>query len=305
MSVLNRSWLFVPGSRPDRFDKALAAGADQVIVDLEDAVAPSDKSSSRAALAAWLDAPGPAVVVRINGAQTEWFKDDLALLTLPRVSQVILPKTESADEVAATIAGFGQRSSARGASGSGGSGDQNGARRESGASTRPVIALIESALGMANLRLLCAAPGLSRLAFGTIDFQADLGMRGATEEDLAPWRLEILLQSRLATIAAPLDGVSTAIDDAATLAIDIARARRLGYAGKLCIHPKQVAATNQGFASTPTEIAWAKRVIAAADAAGGGAVAVDGKMVDRPVLLRAQAVLDEQPSVTGAQTPAQ
>lgn len=277
-----RSWLFVPGSRPDRFDKALAAGADQVIVDLEDAVAPQDKATARAALAQWLDTPGPAIVVRINGAQTEWFREDLALLSRPRVAQVILPKTESAEEIVATAMAFGRQ---------GGGGRQGGR----GTADSTVVGLIESALGMANLASLCAVPGLSRLAFGTIDFQADLGMRGATEDDLAPWRAEILMRTRLADLAAPLDGVSTAIDDPESLATDIARARRLGFGGKLCIHPKQVSATNEGFASSLSEIAWAKRVIDAADKSGGGAVAVDGKMVDRPVLLRAQAVLAEAP----------
>ncbi|MGE0310391.1 MAG: CoA ester lyase [Lautropia sp.] len=272
-----RSWLFVPGSRPDRFDKALSAGADQVIVDLEDAVGPADKVTARDALARWLDTPGPSIVVRINGADTEWFADDLALLRRPRVAQAILPKAESAEQIAATRAAFGA------------------ARASDAAVHAPVVALIESALGIARLASLCGAPGLSRLAFGTIDFQADLGMRGATEDDLAPWRTEILLRTRLAGIAAPLDGVSTAIDDATALATDIARARRLGFGGKLCIHPRQVAATNAGFASTPDEIAWARRVIDAAEAAGGGAVAVDGKMVDRPVLLRAHAVLAEAP----------
>ncbi len=276
-----RSWLFVPGNRPDRFDKALAAGADQVIVDLEDAVAPADKAKARESLGRWLDSPGPSIVVRINSADTEWFAADLALLRLPRVAQVMLPKTESAEQVAVTRAAV--------------DGAHRVADAAAGAAGAPVIALIETALGVANLASLRAAPGLSRFAFGTIDFQADLGMRGATEDDLAPWRAEFLMHTRLVGLAAPLDGVSTAIDDAQGLATDIARARRLGFGGKLCIHPRQVAATNAGFASTAAEIAWARRVIDAAADAGGGAVAVDGKMVDRPVLLRAQAVLAEAP----------
>jgi citrate lyase subunit beta/citryl-CoA lyase len=258
------SLLFVPASRPERFHKALGSGADAVIVDLEDAVAPADKDAARAALAAWLD-PAHPVLVRINAADTPWFAADLELLARPGVSAVVLPKAEHPDDVVvASRAGGGLA----------------------------VLPLIESALGFEQRRALARADRVERLIFGHIDFQADLNMR-ATEEELLPFRTALVLASRLAGIAAPIDGVCTAIDDAELLQADALRARRLGFGGKLCIHPRQVAVVNRCFAPSAEEVAWAQRVIAADTASGGAAVAVDGKMVDRPVVLRAQAILVE------------
>jgi citrate lyase subunit beta / citryl-CoA lyase len=268
---LHRSLLFVPGHRADRFDKALAAGASAVIIDLEDAVAPSDKDAARAALAAWLR-PGHAVIVRINSADTPWFELDLQLCGAPGVAGVMLPKAESPDTLAAVRA----------------------------AGARGLLPLVESAAGMANLDAIARASGVWRLAFGSIDLQVDLGLKDATEDELLPFRLQLVLASRLAGIGAPVDGVSTAIDDADRLQQDVARARRLGFAGKLCIHPKQVAPVNAGMAPSAAERAWAQRVLAAAAASGGAAVAVDGKMVDKPVLLRAEAILREPEPGRGA-----
>ena len=267
----HRSLLFVPGSRPERFDKALAAGASAVIIDLEDAVAPADKPAARTALHAWLLAPARgdrAVVVRINSADTPWFADDLALCGLPGVAAVMVPKAERAEVLGAVAA----------------------------AGARALLPLVESAAGLGALATLAAAPGVWRLAFGAIDLQVDLGMKDATEDELLPFRLQLLLASRLAGIGAPIDGVSTAIDDEPRLVLDVQRARRLGFGGKLCIHPKQVAVVNRHLAPSADERAWAQRVLAAAAAAvgaEGGAFAVDGKMVDKPVLLRAEAILRE------------
>lgn len=271
--ALQRSLLFVPGSRPERFDKALAAGADAVIVDLEDAVAPADKLSARESLRAWLR-PEHAVVVRINAADTPWFADDIALCAQPGVAAVMLPKAERAETLAALM--------------------------EAGA--KSVLPLIESAAGFAALRIIAAAPGVQRLVFGSIDFQLDLGMRDAHEDELLYFRSQIVLASRLAGLAAPIDGVSTAIDDAEALHADVQRARRLGFGGKLCIHPKQVAGVHRGFAPSADELAWAQRVLDAAAAAGGAAIAVDGKMVDKPVLLRAERLVAEAALVSRPET---
>ena len=256
-----RSLLFVPGSRPERFAKALAAGASQVIVDLEDAVAPPDKDAARAALARWLD-PSHPVAVRINGADTPWFAADLAVCSNEGVAAVMLPKAEQ-PHIASVM-----RAGARG-----------------------VLALVENAAAFATLGLIASTPGVARLVFGSIDFQADLGMRDATEGDLVAFRAALVLASRAAGIGAPIDGVTVAIDDDARLTEDVLRARRLGFAGKLCIHPRQVARVNALFAPTAQEVEWARRVVAASAAAGGGVVSVDGRMVDRPVVLRAEAIL--------------
>jgi len=264
MSRVARSLLFVPGSRPDRFDKALAACADAVVVDLEDAVAPDDKDRARDAVAAWL-AASRSVVLRINGAETAWFRRDLALCGRTGVAAVMLPKTERAEDIAAV--------------------------RDAGA--QAVLPLIESAAGFAALPAIAGAPGVQRLAFGSLDFQVDLGMRDALEDELLPFRSQLVLASRLAGLQPPVDGVSTAIDDADRLRDDVLRARRLGFGGKLCIHPRQVEGVNRHFAPSEAERAWARRVLDAAAASGGAAVAVDGKMVDKPVILRAQAILGE------------
>lgn len=263
MKPLN-SLLFVPASRPERIAKALAAGADAVIVDLEDAVPPTDKDVARAALAAALD-PARPVMVRVNGADTQWFPEDLELLRHPGVRAVVLPKAEDAEDVAAVAAA---------------------------AQGRPVLPLVESALGFERRMALAHAAGVARLVFGQIDFQADLGMR-CNEDELLSFRVALVLASRLADIAPPIDGPTTAFDDEAALRADARRARRIGFGGKLCIHPRQVAVVNECFTPSAEEVAWAQRVVAADASAGGAAVAVDGKMVDKPVVLRAQAILAE------------
>jgi citrate lyase subunit beta/citryl-CoA lyase len=259
--MTDRSLLFVPGNRPERFDKACAAGADATLIDLEDAVAATDKASAREAVRAWLDA-SKSVYLRINGADTDWFRQDLALLALPGVRGVVLPKAEAAASIAdihAVAPGL------------------------------PVIALIESALGLRNLEALAAA-GSARFAFGSIDFQLDLGIAGEREELLFA-RSALVLVSRLAGLPPPIDGVTVALDDPAQLADDIAYARRLGFGGKLCIHPRQVDAVNRGFLPPAADVEWATRVIEAAEHAGGNAVRLDGKMIDRPVIDRARAIL--------------
>jgi citrate lyase subunit beta/citryl-CoA lyase len=261
--VLARSYLFVPADRPERYAKALASGADAVIVDLEDAVALAAKDGARAALAAWLDGGGHGVVVRVNDAASALFASDLALVARPGVAAVVMPKAERVDDLA---------------------------RVRAAAPAAALLPLVETAAGIVNARALACAEGVERLLFGSIDLQLDLGIDGDGDGLLA-FRSELVLASRLAAIAAPVDGVCTALDDPAALEVETRRARKLGFAAKLCIHPRQVAVVHAAFAPSADEIAWAKRVIAAADASAGGAVAVDGAMVDRPVLLRAQSLL--------------
>jgi citrate lyase subunit beta/citryl-CoA lyase len=266
---MQRSLLFVPGNRPERFDKARDSGADAVILDLEDAVPPEEKSRARDAVAGRLDPQRP-VILRINSRETSWFADDAALAAHPGVAAVMLPKTERAEDVRA-LASLG---------------------------CAQVLALIETASGFDNAKDIARESAVQRLVFGSIDFQLDLGIAGEGEE-LLLFRSGLVLASRLAGLARPIDGVSTALDDPAALAADATRARRLGFGGKLCIHPKQVAAVNAAFTPTAEAIQWARRVLDAAAAAGGAAVAVDGKMVDRPVILRAEAILAE----AGASNP--
>lgn len=259
-----RSALFVPANRPTRIEKALAVGADAVIIDLEDAVPPDEKIQARSILATRLTPERP-VIVRINGADTPWFRDDCAILHLPGIAGVILPKAERIDEVfLLSCAGAGV----------------------------PVLPIIETALGLNSVQVIARARGVHCLVFGSIDFQLDLGITEASDE-LLPYRAQIVLASRLAGIAAPIDGVSTALDAPDSLRADCQRSRRLGFGGKLCIHPKQVEIVNASFAPSEDEVAWAHRVLDAAAQSGGAAVAVDGRMVDRPVMLKAQAIVRE------------
>jgi citrate lyase subunit beta/citryl-CoA lyase len=257
-----RSYLFVPGNRPERFDAASRAGADVVLIDLEDAVSPPLKHAARQAAAEWVETR--SAWLRINGSDSEWFAADLPLLGLPGVQGVMLAKAEASEAIAAI-------------------------RRKASAAL-PVIPLIESGRGLWHAMALASTPGVVRLAFGAVDFQLDLGIEGEREELLAA-RSQLVLVSRVAGLLAPVDGVTMALDDPDALKRDVSYARRLGFGGKLCVHPRQVAAINEGFRPTPAEIEWARRVVDAAAEAGNNALRLDGKLVDRPVIDRAHAVL--------------
>jgi citrate lyase subunit beta/citryl-CoA lyase len=266
---LARSFLFVPGYRPERFAKAMASGADAVIIDLEDAVPLDAKDAARTALAqAWPDFGADQrarLLVRVNPTGTPWHAADLAALgELPGLGAVMLPKAENAQQVEHAFMASGV----------------------------PVLPLIESAEGVGQMDGIARAQGVLRLGLGHIDLQADLGMRcGPDEAELAPIRLAMVVASRRAHLHAPVDGVTTATTDADVLTIDAQRSRRFGFGAKLCIHPAQVAGVHQALAPTEAECAWAERVLAAQQQAQGGAFSVDGKMVDPPVLLLARQIL--------------
>jgi citrate lyase subunit beta/citryl-CoA lyase len=253
--------LFVPGDRPDRFEKAAASGADAVIVDLEDAVAPEKKAEARAHVKALKRLAVP-VFVRVNAPSTEWHNEDLRALKGVPIEGVVVPKTQNPSEAASVSSALGERGW--------------------------VIALIESALGLAQARDIALARGVKRLAFGSLDFAVDLGCAHIRESLLAA-RSELVLASRLAGLNGPIDGVTTSIDNMQAVEDDAAFAAALGFAGKLCIHPKQVAAVKKGFAPTEDEVSWAKKIAAAS--AEGGAVKVAGTMVDAPVRMRAEQIL--------------
>ena len=256
-----RSYLFVPGNRPERFARACSSGAHAVIVDLEDAVQPAEKDAARAALAAWVSPANP-VIVRVNAADTPWHAADLELCKVPGVAGIVLPKAEFISNHLIDICESGDRH---------------------------ILPLIETAAGFDAARKIAASPRVQRLLFGSIDFQVDLGIDGEGDE-LLFFRSQLVLVSRLAGLQAPVDGVCTEIDEPETLEADTLRGKRLGFGGKLCIHPRQVPLVNARFAPSMEEITWAKRVLEAADKANGAAVAVDGRMVDRPVILKAERI---------------
>lgn len=131
---------------------------------------------------------------------------------------------------------------------------------------------------------------MARLVFGSVDFQPDMGIEGDGEE-LLHFRSQLVLASRLAQLQAPVDGATTVLGDDALTEADASRARRLGFGGKLCIHPRQVALVNARFSPGVAELEWARRIVQTAHAAGGAATSLDGKMIDKPVLQRAEALL--------------
>jgi citrate lyase subunit beta/citryl-CoA lyase len=259
-----RTYLFVPGNRPERFAKALASGADAVVLDLEDAVAPAAKGQARDAIAQWLrsaaDADRARVVVRINDASSSAFGEDLRLVADARIAAVMLPKAESAAQVQAV----------------------RGAR---------VLALVETARGVAMAQALAAAGGIERLVFGTLDYALDLDLDIADgAEGLSHAASVLAIASRVAGLAPPVAGVTPHVDDEPRLLADLAWARRHGFGAKLCIHPRQVAPIHAALAPSAQAVDWARRVLAA-EAASPGAAQLDGRMIDRPVVLQAQRTL--------------
>jgi citrate lyase subunit beta/citryl-CoA lyase len=269
------TYLFVPGDRPERFDKALASGADAIILDLEDGVSAEAKEAARSAIARWiaarpiLDVP---VALRINAATTEWFDADLALLRSSGIRLAMLPKAESPAQISDVAASMKASSL--------------------------VIPLIETARGVHDVDAIALAPGVQRLAFGTLDYAVDLDLSG-DERGLAYAGSRIVIASRCANLDTPIAGVTPAIDDDEQLREDIAFARALGFGAKLCIHPRQVAGVRAALQPTQAELEWAQRVIAAAEQ-HEGAVQLDGRMVDRPVFLRAKAIVERARHVSGA-----
>ncbi|AOI68177.1 HpcH/HpaI aldolase/citrate lyase family protein [Burkholderia ubonensis] len=271
-----QSYLFVPGNKPERFDKALASGADAVIIDLEDAVEPEAKTSARDAVARWVS-PAHPVLVRINARHTPWFEADAALGALKGVAGIVLPKAESADDVCTAVAL---------------------ARRRV-----PVYPLIESANGMWNALDIAKAPYVERLMFGTLDFIADMGM----SDDGVPlnyFRSQLALVSRVAGIEAPVDGVTPDIHDGERIERDAFNGKQLGFGAKLCIHPKQIGFVHKCYRPSGDEVRWARRILDAMRDSNGGVVTVDGKMVDRPVLLRATRIAGLAAAVDAASNEA-
>ena len=294
------TYLFVPGNRPERFAKALASGADRIIIDLEDAVAPADKPAARTAIADWMgsaDCPGEVrskVVIRINDAATPWHADDLLLVRRVQAMCVMLPKCEAASQVAQVLDHLTPGTT--------------------------LLALVETARGLLAVNEIAAAPGVARLAFGSLDYMVDLdipslrhtstlgkagdlgekgtageagqgsGLGGTSNIALDFAAVQIAIAARAAGLPSPVAGVTPELD-AAQVTADMLHARSLGFGAKMCIHPSQVAAVRAALQPSALELAWARRVLQAWAASAGGAIQADGKMVDRPVVLKAERIV--------------
>ena len=254
-----RAPLFVPGDRPERFAKAAASGTDAVIIDLEDAVAEGNKDEARQNLRS--DLGSVSVLVRVNASGTPWFERDISTVLHHDFAGVVLPKAEDVAGIDACV------------------------RLLNG--SVPILALIETARGLANARDIARHAHVSRLVFGSVDYCLDIGCR-EKRDVLLGVRSELVLASRLADIAAPIDGVTVRLNDENAVREDATHARSLGMTGKLCIHPRQVAPVLTAFEATAMEIAWAKSVLAS----GSGTARVDGEMIDAPVRARAQRILN-------------
>jgi citrate lyase subunit beta/citryl-CoA lyase len=258
-----RSYLFVPATDEHRVDKALASDAHAVILDLEDAVAEGRKGEARALVGERLRVPRPrgAQLVRINGLDTAHARGDLTAIEGLALDGIVVPKAEPQPLQALPPSG------------------------------PPVVALVETAIGLRRAIELANRPRVTRLMFGNIDLAAQLGATpGPDARELLFARSALVVDSIAAGLAGPIDGPCTAIDDDAALRAETAAAKALGFTAKICIHPSQLDTVHAVFAPSDEELDWARRVVAAA-AGSRGAVAVDGQMVDAPVVARARRLL--------------
>lgn len=274
MSQVYRSLLFVPGARPDRFAKATEAGADAAIIDLEDAVLPTEKDKARADVLAWVNGwTGKGLGIRINSPRTSYGCADIAALAgseaLTKIDFIMVPKAETGVDLEIVAEALG--------------------------ASIPLMAVMESGRALANVQEV-ASKASGGVLFGGADFSASLGA------DLADW--DAMLTARgLVSAACGAYGVPAYdvpfldVKDPDGLADRTRRAKAIGFSGRACIHPNQVAVVNSVFTPSEAEIAEAQAIIDALNAASGGAVLHKGKLVDRPVILAAERVLAKAKSV--------
>lgn len=274
-----RSFLFVPANRIERIEKALESAADAVVIDLEDAIPIDAKGVARDGLFDWLEEQEKEennqlkrIWVRINPLNSPWGHDDIDCLADFHLGGWVLPKAEHTYDVEQVLNLKPKRSQ--------------------------LALLIETAAGLAQIRLLAAIEGVNRLMFGTLDFQHDLNMKcDPLETQLNAFRNELALASRLANLPAPVDGVTAATTDTELLAQSVQQAKAYGFGAKLCIHPNQVSIVNQGFLPTLSEYQWAIKVVNENKKHQGAAFAVDGKMVDAPVISLAEQIIEQTKNI--------
>lgn len=276
-----RSFLFAPGNHPRKVAKVFDAGADAVILDLEDAVAVAEKPATRSVVVEALQAPRPCRgYVRINGLDTPFALEDLEAVVTPGVDGIIVPKIETPAQLT-TAEWLISALEAKAGLPAGGI---------------DILPIIETGLGLANVRDIAKAATRTRwLSFGAGDYTADMALEWTRgEAECAHARAEIALASRAAGLAPPFDSVWIHLQDEAGLVASAETVRTMGYQGKLCIHPAQVAPVNAVFTPDADAIAFARRVVAAfvaAEAEGSASIQVDGYFVDYPIVEKARRTL--------------
>jgi citrate lyase subunit beta/citryl-CoA lyase len=262
-----RSLLFAPGSDERKLTRALAGEADAVVADLEDAVAPGEKAAARELVVRVLATAETrcARLVRVNGVDTEHWREDLAALAGLELDGIVLPKATPAAVDAL------------------------------GPDGPPLIAIVETALGLRQAYETAARPRVEALALGAVDLGVELRLEPRPDGlELLFARSSLVVDSAAAGIRAPLDVVHVDTRDAEGLEREALLARSLGFGGKLCIHPAQVPIVNRVFAPTEEQLAWARAAITAYERGlreGRGAVGLDGELIDLPVVERARDIL--------------
>jgi citrate lyase beta subunit len=257
-----RSLLFAPGSDERKLAGALASEADAVVADLEDAVAPAEKPAARDTVARI----GPRIV-RVNGADTPWFADDLAMVEGLPLDAIVLPKA-TPESVAAL-----------------------------GAEGPPVIAIVETAQGLRLAYQTACSPRVTALLLGAVDLGAELRLEPRPDGlEILHARSKVVLDAAAAGIRPPFDIVHVDFHDDGGLEAECRLARSLGFRGKACIHPRQVPIVNRAFAPSEAEVEWARQVVEAYEQGlheGRGVLALNREMVDLPIVERARTVLAE------------
>lgn len=288
----NRTFLFAPGNHPRKVEKVFDSGADAVILDLEDAVAISEKPATRAVVLEALQHPRRCRgYVRVNALDTDFCFEDIQTVVASGVDGIILPKVERAADLQMVdwmMTGLEKRKGLP-------------------VGSIDLMPIIETGRGIADVRTIAAAGinRMKRLSFGAGDYTRDMGMEWTLgEAELAPYQAEVVLASRINNLEPPVDTVFIHIKEREAFATSCERVRNMGFQGKLCIHPGQIADANAAFTPTAEETAFARKVIAEfakAEAEGSASIQIDGYFVDYPIVVKAERIVALADAVSATQ----
>lgn len=288
MSVY-RTFLFAPGNHARRVEKAFTIGADAVILDLEDAVAVSEKPGTRpVVMEALRKERNCKGYVRVNATSTEWGFADILAVVQPGLDGIILPKVEDADQLKAVdwmLTNLERE-------------------RHLQLGSIDLIPIVETAQGLTQLEAIArAGTRTRRIAFGAGDMTLDLGMTWTREEaELQSIRIEFVVKSRAAGLEPPLDTVWADLRDPNGFLQSVEHVRGLGFQGKMCIHPDQIPVANAAFAPTAAQVEQARQFVAAfeeAEAQGLASIQLEGKFIDYPIVHAARRLLERAAAIAG------